>query len=70
MIHVIIFINIIKCCAFLYVCFPSARFRHRYYYAVTKRNTDPVIRHNAYDDYRYEKRQNSLIVSVIIYKMP
>ena len=47
------------------VSFPSARFRHCYYYAdrflsVTKRNTDPVIRHNAYDDYRYEKRQNSL----------
>ena len=33
MIHVIIFINIINCCAFLYVCFPSARFRHCYYYA-------------------------------------
>ena len=37
-------------------------FRHCNYYAdkvlsFTKRNTDLVIRHNAYDDSQYEKRQ-------------
>ena len=32
MIHVILFINIINCCAFLYICFPSACLRHCYYY--------------------------------------
>ena len=46
MIHVIIFINIINCSAFLsLVCFPSAYFCHCYYYAVlsfTKPKADPV----------------------------